>query len=87
MKLDETKTDAAAVWLYGRTFAKFELPLKSVEAMRYSARLARTRGETDREGAALYFLLNLSDAGENLADADALRGRIAELKVAPPAAE
>ncbi len=85
--IDDATLNAGTIWVYGHIFAKFELPQKAVEVMRHSARRARARSETENEKAALESLLEHSDAGENLADADALRARLAELKAAPPAAK
>ena len=73
--------------LYGQSFAQLKLPREAAQALHHSAHLARTQANIEIEADALESLLNLSDAGENLADADALRGRLAELKAAPPAAK
>src|SRR5262249_6165596 len=73
---------SALLWLIAEKYARFGLLAKSVQTFRDSASLARQRAEVNTEQTALNYLLKLSDAGENLPDADALRARLAELKAA-----
>lgn len=84
LETDEAEIISSYVWLVGNSFAEFELPQEAIQAMRHSARLARSRAQKEDEEEALEYLLKLSDAGGNLPDADALRTRLAELKATPP---
>jgi cellulose biosynthesis protein BcsQ/tetratricopeptide (TPR) repeat protein len=85
MTLDEAELPPSVAWLYGNLFARLRRQKEAVEAMRHSLHLARIREDLADEKDALESLIELSDAGENLPDADALRARLAELKAAPPA--
>ena len=83
--IDEPDQIAPGLILYAAALEKFDLRQMAIEAMRHGAQRSRSRGESDDEETALGFLLLISDAGENLPDADALRARLAELKGASPA--
>jgi MinD-like ATPase involved in chromosome partitioning or flagellar assembly/tetratricopeptide (TPR) repeat protein len=76
------------LFLIGGALVKFsEQITEAIAVLRESARLSRSYTDTWYEEAALELLLRISDAGENLSDADALRTRLAELQAAHPAAK
>lgn len=79
-----SEISVASFWLLGDVFVKLGELQKATEVIRESMRLARSRGDSNAEERSLGALIHLSDAGEDLPDADALRTRLAELKAAPP---
>ena len=85
LKISEETIESASLWLLGNSFARFGHPQEAIESMRRSAFISHKREDTEREQAALKSLLELSDDGANLPDADSLRARLAKLKAARPA--
>lgn len=70
------------LWLAGLLFYKAGLRRQATTSFRRSARIARAQVNSSMEITAIDTLLNISDADEQLDDADDLRARLAELKLA-----
>lgn len=67
------------LWLIGILFYRLGLIRQAVAPLRRSARIARKRMDSVEESEALKSLLEISDKGEHLEDADEIRARLAEL--------
>lgn len=70
---------AGSFWLLGDLFGRLARPNDAVRFFRRSAHLARAATHSDMENNAITSLLELSNKGVHLDDADALRARLAEL--------
>ena len=84
-EINEVDQNSAEFLLLSESFSRFHHPRKAIEIARRGMSLARTRSEVQIEELAIRFILNYSNSGENLPDAEALRARLAEIKAAPPA--
>jgi cellulose biosynthesis protein BcsQ len=78
--LAEPTSSFELLWLLGHSFVRAGHPQEGVESLRESARVAHLQGNAAREELAITYILELSDAGHDVADADALRARLAELQ-------
>jgi tetratricopeptide (TPR) repeat protein len=78
---DEEDLDVNILFLLGYSLAESGASQLAVEVLRKSARISRSRADSFYEDASIGFLINLSEAGENLDDVDQLRARLSELKL------